>query len=210
VIFDFTFPARRALGISEPLRRLAKNHDNSDLFSEAKSGRLTSLCMKGVTIDTVFTANQELNALCPSNPHVSGQIEAHEIDSAQACDFPVVAGALALSFPDYDFSCVAPRHFRLIKSPEAARDGIAWPLSSALGIWGQRVGSFWQMLAVDPAGCIYAYEPDCADPFSQSGVVSNLWYCFCEQERDEGRDVPFARGSKRFRIGRRRFGGQSG
>jgi hypothetical protein len=74
----------------------------------------------------------------------------------------------------------------MVESPEAARAGIAWGLSSVLGIWEQRAGSLWQMLEVEisPAVChIYKYEPDCADPFSQSGVLSNLCYFFVNRKQ---------------------------
>jgi hypothetical protein len=163
-----------------------QNLDNSDLFSEVQFWPILFSCMKAITLsDPLFTANQELNALCSTNPHVSGQVEAYDIDATQSScddDFPVVAGALVSSFPDYDFSWVAPRHFRTIQTPEAAREGIAWALSSALGIGGQRVGSLWQILEIELCR-IYAYEPDCADPFSQSGVLSNLCYFFVNRKQ---------------------------
>jgi hypothetical protein len=161
--------------------------------------------MKEATSRTIFVANQELNALCSISPHVCAKLEAFHINVRQSSsdnDFPAVAAALASSFPDYDFSCVAPQHFRAIESPEAARAGIAWALSSALGTWEQRVGSLWQMLEVEisPAVCrIYAYEPDCTDPFSQAGVVSNLAYFFVN--RKQMRVVMF-----NLREGTREFG----
>jgi hypothetical protein len=137
--------------------------------------------------------NQIMSALCSTNPHVFGVVEEFLIDTAQqkpleiiGNDFPIIAKALASTFPDYDFSEVVPRHFRSIETPEAARAAISWAAESLLAAPYDAIQGLWQRLdtEISPAVCsIYSYESDCSDPFSQSGVLSNLCYLFVNRDQ---------------------------
>jgi hypothetical protein len=149
--------------------------------------------MKLATSQNLITMNQLLSALCATTPHVFGLVHEFQFDGAQhnafeaaGDEFPVLAKALASAFPDYDFSGVERRHFRPIPAPEAARAGVSWAAESLLAASYEAAMRLWQRLETEigPAVCnIYAYESDCADPFSQCGVLSNITYLFVNRDQ---------------------------
>lgn len=120
---------------------------------------------KGTDVRSGFSINHILpNATAPPPEHTRVLVE-----------------AISLAFPDYDFSTTDSTHFKPIDSPEAARSSILFYLSSAILVNDGDGRALWNKLdaEISPALCdIYSYEPNCADAFSENGVIWNCSYLF--------------------------------
>jgi hypothetical protein len=139
--------------------------------------------MKVTTSRALFAITQELSASLSTEPQISSHVECFNLDKFYRPDecLPVLTQAIAKSFPDYDFSGLEQRHFRLIQAPEVARNEIAWAMSSRLGNGDIAWNRIYQYIEaeISPALCdIYSYEPDCCDAFAASGALWSICYLF--------------------------------
>ena len=93
--------------------------------------------------------------------------------------------AFSNSFPDFDFTSLAPWNFKLVPSPEQAMNSISWNFRNTLPDSDQLVLHLWAVLEKEicPACCyIYNYESDRPDAFSEMGAVFNMNFFFLNEK----------------------------
>jgi hypothetical protein len=144
--------------------------------------------MKTVSSRNILAMTQELSAILATEPHISAHVQSFNLagQERQSDLLQILARAISISFPDYDFSGVEHRQFREIESAEAARGALAWTFESALPEGGFSWNRIYQCIEteISPAVChIFAYEPDCGDAFSASGAIWSICYIFVNMKQ---------------------------
>lgn len=118
--------------------------------------------------------------------------------------FPALKASIEHTFSDYDFSNITPWNFRLISSPEQARQNLSWSVSNYFNNGQDLTQQLWQAIDGEIQTVnseIYEYQSDCPDAFSEMGTVFNLIYFFINEKINHVLVFHLREGSNEYESG---------